>query len=435
MRPRVAIIGSGMAGYGAAHRLEEEGIRPVLFEQRDHYGGHTASHRVEAGFTFDEGPHVSFTADRRIQNLLAANISDDYETIYARVNNYWHGHWIKHPVQVNLHGLPTELVLRILGDFIATAHREPPPITNYEEWLRASLGDALAETFPMEYTRKYHTTDARNLTTDWIGPRLYRPKLGEVLAGALSPETDDVHYITEFRYPRNGGFVSYLRGFMERVDVRLKHRVVGIAPTERRLSFSNGGAAEYDRLISSVPLPDLVPMIEGTPRDVVEASERLACSEVVVVNVGVERPDLLHAHWSYFYDPDVLFARLSTPHLQSAHNVPDGAGSLQAECYFSKKYRPLWMDREQVIERVIGDLRTCGILRDDDRILLRQAMHIRHANVIFDHDRADAVAIIHGYLDELGIGYCGRYGEWGYLWTDESFISGERAAERILAAD
>ena len=61
-------------------------------------------------------------------------------------------------------------------------------------------------------------------------------------------------------------------------------------------------------------------------------------------------------------------------------------------------------------------------------------MHIRHANVIFYDERAEAVARIHGYLDELGIAYCGRYGEWGYLWTDESFASGERAAERILSA-
>ena len=35
----------------------------------------------------------------------------------------------------------------------------------------------LAETFPMEYTIKYHTTNARNLNTEWIGPRLYRAKL------------------------------------------------------------------------------------------------------------------------------------------------------------------------------------------------------------------------------------------------------------------
>jgi hypothetical protein len=30
------------------------------------------------------------------------------------------------------------------------------------------------------------------------------------------------------------------------------------------------------------------------------------------------------------------------------------------------------------------------------------------------------------------VSYCGRYGDWAYLWTDESFLSGERAAEKAL---
>jgi hypothetical protein len=39
---------------------------------------------------------------------------------------------------------------------------------------------------------------------------------------------------------------------------------------------------------------------------------------------------------------------------------------------------------------------------------------------------------VHGFLDEQGIAYCGRYGDWKYIWTDEAFISGERAAGKVL---
>ena len=56
----------------------------------------------------------------------------------------------------------------------------------------------------MEYTKKYHTTEAKNLTTDWLGPRLYRPTLDQVLLGALKPEPLDVHYVDRFRYPTRG---------------------------------------------------------------------------------------------------------------------------------------------------------------------------------------------------------------------------------------
>ena len=74
----------------------------------------------------------------------------------------------------------------------------------------ASYGRTFATTFPMEYGRKYHTTEAANMTTDWLGPRLYRPELREVFQGVVSPSTPDVHYVSHFRYPSRNGFVSYL---------------------------------------------------------------------------------------------------------------------------------------------------------------------------------------------------------------------------------
>ena len=84
--------------------------------------------------------------------------------------------------------------------------------------------------------------------------------------------------------------------------------------------------------------------------------------------------------------------------------------------------------------RSFRTLRRCGLLRDSDKILFSKTMLLRYANVIFDLDRAAALKTVHGYLDDLGIAYCGRYGDWGYMWTDESFKSGELAAEKALCA-
>ena len=50
-----------MGALGAAHRLSEEGMRPVLYDRNSYHGGHTASFRHEGGFLFDIGPHISFT--------------------------------------------------------------------------------------------------------------------------------------------------------------------------------------------------------------------------------------------------------------------------------------------------------------------------------------------------------------------------------------
>lgn len=428
----IAILGGGMAGFGAAHRLHLEGVGSVLYEKKPYHGGHTASYKHRNGFIFDDGPHISFTKNQRIQKLFAESVNQEYEVIQARVNNYWRGYWVKHPAQCNLYGLPIDLIVSILRDFIDIQYNGHNEINSYADWLIAGFGKTFAETFPMEYGLKYHTTKAENMTTDWLGERLYRPNLEQVLRGALSPSTPDVHYVSHFRYPRYGGFVSYLNRFLNETTLRLGHEVVRIDPGKKELHFANGVVAGYDHVISSIPLPDLIPMISRVPGDVLEASQRLAWTTCVVVNIGLNRENISEAHWSYFYDQAVTFTRLSFPHMLSPNNVPPGAGSIQAEVYYSQKYKSLDRLPHECIEPVISDLRRCGLIREDDDIVFSNAMLVPYANVIFDFQRTDALRAVHDYLDEMGIGYCGRYGEWGYHWTDESFISGEDAAQKIL---
>ena len=132
-----------------------------------------------------------------------------------------------------------------------------PPSTKictYKDWLFAAYGQTFAETFPMEYGLKNHTTSAENITTDWLGPRMYRPSLEEVLRGALSPTTPDVHYITEFRYPSRRGFVSFLNLFLKQTELRVDHELVSLDPKARSLRFANGAESTYDYVISSIPL-------------------------------------------------------------------------------------------------------------------------------------------------------------------------------------
>jgi protoporphyrinogen oxidase len=431
---KIIILGTGMAGFGAAHRLHNEGVAPLMYDKNAYHGGHTASFRYDSGFLFDVGPHISFTKDPRIQQLFADSVDQQYETLQIYLNNYWRGCWPQHPVQLHLHGLPEDVIVKVIADFVRERQLPEPPIANYADWLLTSFGKSFAEFFPMQYTRKYHTTTAENMTTEWLGPRIYRPNLEEVLRGALSPSAPQVHYITHFRYPTYGGFVSYLKKFVPMGNINFNHRLCSIDAQAHVLTFSNGVTIGYDALISSIPLPNLVPMIEGTPADVLDACHRLACSTCVLVNIGVNRDDISKAHVTYFYDEDICFTRLGFPHMLAASNAPIGTGSIQAEIYFSEKYKPFTGAVDDWIDPVIFDLRRCGLLRDDDKILCRKAVLLRYANIIFDHERAAALQTVHGYLDDLAIAYCGRYGDWGYLWTDESFKSGENAGQKALDA-
>src|SRR5258706_14384859 len=74
--PNIVVLGTGMAGFGAAHRLHSEGITPVMYDKNAYYGGYTAAFRYERGFLFDVGPPISFSQEPRHHEVFF-NILDE----------------------------------------------------------------------------------------------------------------------------------------------------------------------------------------------------------------------------------------------------------------------------------------------------------------------------------------------------------------------
>jgi protoporphyrinogen oxidase len=423
-----------MAGLGAGYALKSSGIPFVCYDKNDYFGGHTRSLTYPEGFIFDEGGHISFTKDEHVKQLLAENVNGSYEEKKLKIDNYWKGHRIIHPPQCHLRGLPTDLVVDVIKDFASARqqHSSVSTAQTYAEWLYQTYGKTFAETFPMVDGEKYHTTTMVRLKTDWIGPRMYQPSLEEIVRGALTDTEADVHYVDSFRYPTRGGFESYLKPLAQRFDVRLSHQLIGVDAKGKRLRFSNGTVDSWSELISSVPLPEFIPLIDGVPDDVRQASRKLAFTSAVLINIGLRRTDISETAITYFYDSDVSISRVNLPYHFSPKNAPPGCGSIQAEIYFSEKYKPLRAHPNALVDGALDDLKRCGFIRADDEILLCATAVNKYANVIYDTDRAAALRTVHGFLDDLGIHYCGRYGRWNHAWTDQAFVDGECTARNVI---
>lgn len=422
----VLVLGAGLAGLAAAGRLHAAGLDVKVFERAARSGGLLASRRRD-GFTFDHGPHVSFTRREEIRDLLAGAVGGRFEDRTARLLNSWRGVWLPHPAQCHLYGLPVDLVERCLVDFI-----ERPTITapkDYAEWCLASLGRSFSEEFTFRYTRKYWTAEPRDLTVDWVGQRVHAPSLAEVVRGALSRQAANQHYISRYRYPTAGGFDPYLVAVASDQPITLGQEAVHWEPEARRVHFRSGRVVAYRTLVSSLPLPALVAMCASAPPDVRAAAARLRCSSIVLVNVAVDRADgFPDADWMYFYDDDVAFARGYFPHRLAAANAPQGQGSIQVEVYHSP-YRAL--PTGNISALVLEGLHRTGVLTPRDRVLFAEEVEVPFANVIFDHPRRESLGKVGAWLDAHQVVRCGRFGEWEYFWTDDTILSGWRAAERV----
>ena len=428
----VAVIGSGFAGVAAGQVLADAHVPVEIFEAKPYWGGHTHSETID-GFTFDEGPHMSFTSDEVVREEFRRG-AESIEEFAIRATNYFRGAWVAHPAQCHLYGLDPDLVSNCIVDLVEARAKPESPVANYAEWCVRSFGRTFAESFPFAYTRKYWTVEAADLTTDWVGKRLYPPKLGDVVRGALSPINEgDFYYLSRVRYPRSGGFQSFMRGMLRPEILRLGKEVVRVDLKERSLAFADGTGTGYSELISTMPLPDLIRAIPPAqvPAEVRAAAERLLCSSVVLVDLAVTRPDLLDAQWFYVYDEDISFSRVHFPHMLSPENAPSGRGSVQLEVYHSR-HRPLDTPPASLPERAVQELVRMGVLDHAGEVIRSRFREVPYANVVFDHDRSPALAVILPWLEQQGVRLAGRYAEWGYHWTDDATRSGWRHAHEII---
>jgi len=320
--------------------------------------------------------------------------------------------------------LPTDEKVSIITDFIKNKSIKHEINNNYENWLKAQYGDYFSENFPMKYTRKYWSVDANQLSTTWIGPRMYQPDIEEVLRGSYTTETPNTYYVEEFGYPKKGGFKSFLGLMASECDIRLNKKAIFIDPMLKLVKFEDESQEQYDNLVSSVPLPDLISCITDAPAEVKEASQKLFATKVAIISLGFKKPEIPEYLWYYIYDEDFLPARCYSPSIKSLDNVPDGCSSVQFEVYFSQK-KDLALTGEDLLNHILEKGVAMGLFELKD-VIAKDVRILPYGNVVFYQGMEEDRKIVHEYLDSVNIHYIGRFGEWGYLWTDQSLLTGKK---------
>ena len=110
-----------------------------IFEKNDYLGGHIHSERV-GGFTWDEGPHVSFTKSQYVIDYFNKYCSSEILEYPVSTVNYFRGNWIPHPAQSNLFAIPEPLRSICFDDLIQSRSKNIK-IETYKDWLIEAFGE------------------------------------------------------------------------------------------------------------------------------------------------------------------------------------------------------------------------------------------------------------------------------------------------------
>lgn len=429
----VTILGAGISGLATSYYAGHD--RCVIYEADSHYGGHVYSEERD-GFVWDDGPHVCYTKNEYIQELFSELVSGEYVEVEAEVVNYFRGHWIDHPAQSNLYQIPEPLRSACLQSFLDSRVEEPETErapANYEEWLYRAFGKVFADTFPAAYTRKYWTTEPACLGTDWIGRRVFYPKVEDVTGGFRGPLGRSTYWVNRWRYPSKGGFYTYTHRLAEGARIRYGKRLVAVDFHERLLGFEDGTRASYDRLVSTIPLPVLIACAVDAPADVREAASVLRATRLLLVRIAANHASVRKEPWLYVYDEDKLSTRVSIQENFSPHNAPPGTTAMSVEVCGSD-FKPLPADADAVARRVQSELIEMGLLEGPEAVLSTSLRYCPWGQVIYDHNRKSALERIKEFLEEVGVLRAGRYSQWGYMMTHDCVLRGKKVAEHLSDA-
>jgi len=427
---RVTVLGAGISGLAVGYYLGRD--RSLIYEAASHYGGHVYSEESDR-CVWDDGPHVSYTKNEYIQQLFSELVDGEFEEVQAEVVNYYKGHWIEHPAQSNLHQIPEPLRTACLESFLASrndAISEQVPPANYEEWIRRAFGQVFADTFPAVYTRKYWAREPHELGIDWIGKRVYYPKVEDVVNGAKGPLGRSTYWVNLWRYPSKGGFFTYTHKLAAGSRIEFGKKLVAINFAKRTLGFEDGTRASYERLVSTLPLPILIRCAEDAPLDVREAASMLQATRLLLIRVAARHPSVRKEPWLYVYDDDKISTRVSIQENFSPHNAPKDMSALSVEVCGSDA-KPLPTDHAAVVEQVTRELIEMGLVDGPGAISSVSVKYCPWGQVIYDLNRRPALERVNKFLDHHGVIRAGRYSQWGYMMTHDCVLRGKKIAEHL----
>ena len=440
--PRIVVIGAGPTGIGAAWRLQELGHTNWILVDSAATGGGLASSVVDdQGFTWDLGGHVLFSHYRYFDRLMEHALGNQWLEHEREAWVWMRERWIPYPFQNNIWQLPQTDLLACL-DGLLEVHRSefPSPPETFRDWLLQSFGPGLCDTFMFPYNFKVWAYPPDEMDVGWMGERVARVDLQRVLHNLVSRE-NDVGWgpNATFRFPSQGGTGAIWKSLCAQLpagQLRFGVAVDNIDPQFRRITMQDGQTLEYDYLVSTMPLDQLLARITGQP-ELSGYIPDFTHSSTHVVGIGLDGPvpaELATKCWMYFPESMAPFYRVTVFSNYAPANVPRPGEqwSLMAEISESPA-KPV--DIRTVVEDTVAGLRACQLIGEDSSVISRWHRRLEYGYPTPWLGRDKVLDPVNAALCELGIFSRGRFGAWKYEVSnqDHSVMQGVEVINRILS--
>lgn len=437
---KVGILGAGLSGTTLAYFLQEDKkVESVeLLEKSEKPGGLCRSYPF-AGIGCDVGPHIVFSKNKEVLDLMVRLLGDNVHKL-RRSNKIFHdGRFIKYPFENELSALSAPERDYCLNAFLNNPYENYAPESMLAFFL-ATFGEGITNLYLRPYNEKIWKFDPSFMDTQMVD-RIPKPPREDIINSAAGVATEGYVHQLHFYYPKHGGVQSLLDAFLKllgnKVAIRTSAEVRQVVKLASgwEVQTAAGEKKFYDKLISTMPANEMIPMIQpAVPAEVLQAAENLRFNSIAICLIHVTHDHLGDNFAVMVPDKTILFHRISKLDFLVPEETRDGTTRFMAEVTYRAGDQISKLNDDELLNRVVADLVRLKFIDEAKTVQARQILRQKHAYVIYDLHHRKNMKMLRDYCQgQLGLTLHGRFGDFEYINMDQVIERSMKQAKEILS--
>lgn len=367
------ILGAGVSGLASGYKTGYP-----IYEATSNYGGICNSYMKE-GFQFSVGGgHWLFENDKT-KNAMELIKSLVELKSYDRLAGIYYNKIFPYPIQT----------------FTQKPNTSQPGY--FKEWLRERFSNPECNMFFYPFNEKY----TAGLMDEIISYDSYK-----------TPPAGSVGFVSRFHDPI-GGLGCLMDKLASKCQINHNKRAINVNTEEKIVSFQDGESIQYDKLISTIPLNQMLYICNNKKYD-------LPYSSVFVLNIGATPGrNFPKEHWLYIPFCKTNFYRVGFYTNVDPSKAPEGKVGLSVEMAIPSDYDYEDLDVPFITSQVIEELQSWGWIED---VIVTDPTFVKCA---YTWNRTLEERERHiQWLKERDIICIGRYAKWIFQGMMESIEQG-----------
>ena len=431
------ILGGGLSAISLAYYLQEnKNIDEIHILEKDDVLGGICRTYVKDGIEYDVGPHIIFSKDKEILDLMNNLLGENNEK-HRRSNRILHKkRFVQYPYENDLSKLPQEDIDYCVNGFLHNPY-ENYDAKNMLQFFLKTFGEGITNTYLRPYNEKIWKFDPSFMDTQMV-ERIPKPPKEDILKSANGETIDGYLHQLYFTYPKQGGTEALIKAFVSKLSDKVKihtdNKVLKVKKQDEKFVVTTS-EKEYlcDKVVSTMPANEFSHIYEDNnkPQKILDIADNLRYNSIAICIVNVSK-DYAGDNYAFMVaDKNVKFHRISKLDFMGEHYHIDGTATYMAEITYRKNDLNDKASDEELTQKVIEGLEKIGFINSKEDVNFTDLKRFEYAYVIYDLKHRQNMDAIKEYFASQGIYLNGRFGSFEYLNMDAIIKQSKNLAENI----